>query len=101
MSISVCNTLLLYLGITSLHLISGYAWSGRLENPDDFLLSLHEECAQDSKEDYVTEYNEVNTTFVQGESRQSASVRGVPKPDCNFVFDKENEAELRELYDIQ
>ena len=107
MRASVKVLLLLYLSIISLHLISGYAWSGRLERSNDFSLVLLEEGAQDSFEEDVIEYTEDSTTLVSkssnshGERRQSAMVPGFIDLNCNRVFDTEKETDLREMYNIQ
>jgi hypothetical protein len=106
--IKVTNLFLLYLSITSLHLISGYAWSGRLEKSTDFSQILLEEGAQDSVEEQNSiEYEEERTTSVakrgnlQSERKQSGIIRGVLDLNCNRVFDTANETDLQEMYDIQ
>jgi hypothetical protein len=95
------NLLLLYLSITSIHVISGYAWSGRLDKSNDFPLLL-EEDEQGSLEEDGIEYNEDKPTLVAKISHwQAPTIRGVLEKNFNPRFDLENETELKEMYTIQ
>ncbi len=99
---------LLYLGITSVQLISGFAWSDRLVGSNHFSPVLKRGAA-DSIEDSMHFLDEDEFSGLTGEARSNnarsekvlSSKAREEDLAWNRALDMEDETELRELYSIQ
>ena len=97
---------LICLSITSAHLISGYAWSDRLDRPNNFAPVLHEDDVADSIQENTFD-EDVILESRSGAGNSNASSDDVTSmgeskmvPAWNAALDMEDETKLLEMYGI-
>jgi hypothetical protein len=109
MGMSLKINFLIFLSITSVHLITGYAWSDKLDRSNHFTLEMHEDGDEDSIQENTIENKDGDAMLESSSGGGSSNARSEQDTvvsarnkdlTWNRALNMEDETALQEMFNI-